>query len=644
MHSTKPKSEETPTSNPSAGKSIQNPIDIRQRFDDSQESQNQCDLSPNSPAPSAICKAQSSRSNVHHVNTKDTHRVQPARSSQSDKHTDLPLSEGNDRTSSRFSQDHYTYFKKRRFRRVAIAKHVYYHRLMKMGDGSTPDWQEPLRLLLESTPASSPEDKDTNMVRHITPTEKDVQPFPHRRADDIPRPKVWTRTNFTAYIYDLCKFCPPRIVRRDLYRSDGQQHHPLVTRMLVELFSDPEAQSAFSTAAFNIALEYLEKHNQVSAIRTVFVELEELGLRMNVDTFNIMLRGIAMTRDITNFIFVLQLMLNRTLTPTGATWVAFLMLFDSTRIKMKILECMDRKGLLQNLSTLKDALGQVMDGALDGWLNRGGRPENFVKYADRVWGLAWLSTSVANRMLDELGQRGFIPEILAVWGILPQRGISSDTVSVNTILQHLVSKKKPHEAFQMICRAEERLIEFDEVTYEILWNLARRCQLYNVARVVWRYACMEARLSHRMEYQVLKSLLRDSFRSMTTPLERWDATAAKVAVGIRISGGEGSAILRICAWIDKGKPVDGETIARAKKVLRRDLASYKFVRHLESLGRMLQLALELDEAWGHAGKQTRSVAWKVSNALQIPFYSKEHDSSFPKKRDFTKKTDTVVHS
>ncbi|KAI9789112.1 MAG: hypothetical protein M1816_006362 [Peltula sp. TS41687] len=565
-------------------------------------------------------QAQKSGSSVHHVTTKDPSRDQSARSFQTtDTNVDLPFSEGNVRSPGQVCQDHFKYSNKRRFRRAAVTKHVYNYRVVKTGDGSAPEWQEPLQMLLESTPVSSAETEDTNQVRFITPTEKVLRPLPHRRADEIPRPRKWTRRTFSAYIYDLCNSCPPRVVRRNLYQPDGQQHQTLVTRMLVEVFLDPEAQGGLNTAAFNMALEYLEKHNQVPTIRRVFVELEELGLRMNVKTFNIMLRGAAMTRDISNFIFVLRIMLDRRLTPTGETWVAFLMLFESTPIKMKILECMDTKGLLQNLSTMKDALGQVIDGALDGWLNRGWRPENFVDYMDRVWGDAWLSTSVANRVLNELGRRRLIPELLAVWETLPRRGVIFDSVSVNTILQHSVHRGKLHEVVQVICQAEERSpIEFDEATYEILWNLARRRQLYNVARVVWRYACTKARLSYKMEYQVYKSLLGDSCRPLTTLLARWDATAAKVAVGVDLSEAEQSSIFKTCEWIDNGKPRDGETIAQMKEVLRRDMASYRFIRHSEPFGRMLQSALELDEAWLRAGEETKSVAWKVSNALRIP--------------------------
>lgn len=137
------------------------------------------------------------------------------------------------------------------------------------------------------------------------------------------------------------------------------------------------------------------------------------------------------------------------------------------------------------------------------------------------------------------------------------------------------------------------------------------------------FACTEACVSHRMEYRVLKSLLGYSTRPSTGSLERWDATAGKVAVGIRRPEGEKSSMLKICAWIDEGKPRDLETIILAKNMLRQDLASYQFVRHSESLGRMLQLALDLDETWEDTGQWQQSAAWKVLNALPMSFRSLE---------------------
>ena len=451
----------------------------------------------------------------------------------------------------------------------------------------------------------------------------------------VPRPEHWTKSSFYCYIGDLCSSPIAGTASRYLYRRVEDQLN-VTCDLFLKAFSDPQAHSAITTAAGNLALQFLEKHSRVHVARKILMDMERLRVPMDVLTFNIMLRATAKARHPQTFAYILRLMTGRGVMPTSKTWIAFMMMVDSARAKMQILRRMQVKGLLKHPSSLKDALVLVVSGAMSQWLGRGGDPRAFVEFMDRTWGNGWCSTSAANQILNELGKRGFESRCLEMWDDLSQRGVRLDACSVNTLLHHFVSQHKAQSVVRILAVAEEHRIEVDQTSYDILFRLAREGHLYNVARVVWRYGCVRASVSKQMEYEVLRSLLRNSCVKPMTEEMSWEMAMGKVVVGIKqreplpwVLGGHSQLVVptevemmsKFCEWTNQDRQ-SADVEMKAKGMVQRDLAAFRTRCPALSLATMLERALACDEKWSQEKVwRQQTPMWKVQNAVRVVFRS-----------------------
>jgi pentatricopeptide repeat protein len=327
------------------------------------------------------------------------------------------------------------------------------------------------------------------------------------KVDEIPRPSKWTQISFNQYVQDLTSAEVPNHLHYSIYGKGAGDHTTLVTDILRAIFADAQCQSSISKAAFNMAISYFIRSNRISDARVLFVRMETIGLPMDTETFNIMLRGAAKSQDLHSFHFILRLMLKRGYSPDSRTWIAFMMTFPSTRIKLYILSAMKQKELLHHQSTMKAVCEHLVTDEIEFSLNSNQSQEEFLLRMDSRYGSSWLTVSSGNRILHRLGSRGLISRCWDFIHVMQSRFIPPNNVSINTILNHCKYSKNLEGAIEIV-RGLPISMGFvpNEAAYQILFQMAWRAESVNVARVVWRYACLTAGTTWRMRWRLKKSL------------------------------------------------------------------------------------------------------------------------------------------
>ncbi len=357
--------------------------------------------------------------------------------------------------------------------------------------------------------------------------------------EQIPRPKTWTHTSFLDYIRVLTKSSMPNHLNRFGFRS-GQDHTTAVTKIIRNLFADPKCKPVISRTACNEAMRYFVSINRFKDVRRLFVQMDILKLPMVPETFNIMLRGTAKNEDLHNYHFILHLMFKRGLVPNGHTWIAFMMAHPDIRVKLHILRAMKDKGLIAHPSMTKEVSQQLIQPEIDFALDQNLTQAQFVAHMDSRYGTDWLSIDGGNLVLHSLGARGLISRCWQFLHFMDSRFIQYDNYSINTILQHCKQATNLTGAVELLRSLPNKgMFDFvpDEETYRILFELAWRSRNYNLARLIWRYACLSAATTHMMRSRVFVSMLYTSGQDIrATPRERWKQFAGPVIFGANHHG------------------------------------------------------------------------------------------------------------
>ncbi|RDW60895.1 hypothetical protein BP6252_12278 [Coleophoma cylindrospora] len=327
-----------------------------------------------------------------------------------------------------------------------------------------------------------------------------------RKASEIPRPNEWTISSFNDYVNCLTSAPMPNHVHRLLY-GDQEDHVSTVVSILLKIFSDPRAAKSVSRTAFNTAMQYLIKTNRIFDARCLFVRMDINNLRMDTETFNIMLRGAAKARDLSNFQTILALMLKRGHTPNARTFVAFMMAFVDVRIKSYVMVAMDQKGLLNHKKTLKGACEHIVGDLIESSLERNQTDTKFLEEMDNRYGSDWLSVDSGNRIIHAIGNRWLISRCWEFVLEMKARSVDPDEVTLNTILHKCKDMKNIQGAVELI-KAWQTIgpLPMDELSYQSLFDSAWQLRMYNTARVVWRYACLGGLTTAKMRTTVFNSL------------------------------------------------------------------------------------------------------------------------------------------
>jgi hypothetical protein len=360
------------------------------------------------------------------------------------------------------------------------------------------------------------------------------------RADKVPRPVIWTPESFGLYVQNLTSIRMSTHLQKILYKP-GEIHTDAVVDILQALFADPECRTAISAAAFNNALAYLVKHNAIHVVRDLYVRMEMQNLRMDTETFNIMLRGTAKSRSIGNFHYILWLMLRRGYTPNADTWLAFMRAMENPQIKAHILKGMKDKELIHDPRIQKRVCESFIDMEISTSLDDHMTHEQFLAHMADRYGQDWLTKDSANRILDALGSRGLISRCWDFLELMHTKDVKLSDVSILTVLHHCEKQDNPQGAIEIIRRVSSLIgYEPSQEAYHSLFNIAWEARLHCVARVVWRYACLNAATTYVMRRRIIAGIqtaISNSSQSLELKFrsrKEWAARACRFILGVPI--------------------------------------------------------------------------------------------------------------
>jgi pentatricopeptide repeat protein len=455
---------------------------------------------------------------------------------------------------------------------------------------------------------------------------------PVTRADKIPRPSKWTTHEFANYVEKLTSIHMPNHVHHLLYRK-GEQHVKTVVGILREIFTDPECKSSLSRMAFKMALDYFVKTSNIADARAIFVLMDMMEIEMDPGIFNILLRGAAKNDDLHNFQLVLHLMLRRGISPNGRTWTAFLMANHDFRIKRYIMSEMKAKGLLAHPYIMRRVCQEFVIQEVNASVDLGLSQEDFLNHMDSQYGNNWLTADNGNRVLHALGARGLISRCWEFLQAMNNRSVRIESVSVNTVLNHCKQQTNISGAIE-IMRLLPSLTEFepDQFTYHTLFEMAWRARRYNIARVVWKYACLNAATTRRMRVLVTQSLIYAAQNPgpKSSEMQIWNQQA-----GLVITHGvfdhpspnwDGPSYGQRFVLHPEKNVSRKEIFEAASRHVERDFEVFNSWAPRQPFGDILVQALELDLRWHETRVRTGEEArfdWKIEEAIVVPLYKLE---------------------
>ncbi|KAF2774038.1 hypothetical protein EJ03DRAFT_347419 [Teratosphaeria nubilosa] len=336
---------------------------------------------------------------------------------------------------------------------------------------------------------------------------------------------------------------PSRLLRRRIQGrwAAGRSEQPSKTSIqqevlseLISLFDDRRLHRFINREAVNCALQFGVRVSDHSFVRRLLSAIENNPFyEMTSYNFDIMLAAAAAKEDVHNFRQVLRAMIKRNIRPSSRTWAY---LHDLTwRVMtrdraLRVTKRLQRHGIFNRPEDLRFASCSIVKRDLIFYLQR--YPDftlsKYLDRCDRLWGTAhtgirlssehrfataprvWLTTCTANRMIYVLLLRGMMPEAIEVLRSLEAAGESPDTMTLNTFLSfHLHDAAQATAIMREVGTFKQQAtahIAYDGGTYTMLFSIAwdRRC--FNMARVVWRYACCAGEVSWRIEHRMLQSM------------------------------------------------------------------------------------------------------------------------------------------
>ncbi|CZR59734.1 uncharacterized protein PAC_09628 [Phialocephala subalpina] len=421
--------------------------------------------------------------------------------------------------------------------------------IIRIAPGAKFMMTEILQLSLVESQPSAPETANEVKIRSVISTDRSkADPT---LPEKIPKPCSWTQASFLKYVKALTSIELPNNLGTK-QRQYWDQH----LDMLRDLFKEPDeaCRAAITRTACHEALRYFVKVNKIEDVRVLFVRMELMKIKLTPETFNIMLRGAAKQEDLHLFHFILHLMLRRGFSPNGETWNSFMMTLYHFKMKVYVASAMKHKGLLRHKSTMKAVCEQLVRPEIQLSLDAFQDQEAFTSHMDSRYGREWLTQSSANHILHELGSRGLISRCWDFLHFMDSRFIKIDNYSINTILQHCRQTKNLEGAIELL-KQIPRSWDFqpDKETFRKLFDLAWHTHSHNVAKVVWKYACLQNMTNFDMRDLVRKSLLEawtfnaayrswDSVslgtlkRNPRSAKRRWEFSAGSVIIGGSLEG------------------------------------------------------------------------------------------------------------
>ncbi|KAJ5888133.1 hypothetical protein N7495_008174 [Penicillium taxi] len=466
-------------------------------------------------------------------------------------------------------------------------------------------------------------------------------------------PPLKTVKDFAEYIEDLThpkNSTGRRRLRHLDNRYKNQEKMPYahkIIRHILWLFSQESNYQLLSTAALNHALTFMFKHEQISAAWTVLA----IGhLVKTADTYNILLKYAALHQWDKMFLTVLESMQKAEIRPNPYTWLALMEAMVTPASKNSLLTHMVQKGYISGTTILRSALHMTIQDALFVHLESGQTIETFFRHMVKTTGTGWFSSAILGQMFTVCTRMRDFTATRSLLNICQKFHLPIDSNCLFQILRMCRGDtfKALDFTYDFLNRPFKPRFQLSDWNFERLFLIAFKNHHYNIARVLWRYACLQKSVTYDMKQAVLTSLSRNvSFKKSNNIMhDIWALSAGKVIVGIDLdreqydisqsmvqklpSEFHNNPLLYLTSGFKDMKEDRDLQLELASYLVDRDIKSASKYRPANNLAIMLESAAIIDRQW----KGTpRPLTWMMQNAIQVPLKLKPQFETSPSSLD-----------
>lgn len=343
----------------------------------------------------------------------------------------------------------------------------------------------------------------------------------------LPIPLAWTPKGVEDFVAQLVDSVVERSLHAPLYGPISGEvlvdHERAVVRRLERLFQNVTARKVAPRSALKLALAYLcdKGDKYLPEARRVFVLMDQRGLPMDADVFNILLRAPVKTRDLHKFHRTVQLMMSRGHAPNLDTWLLLLRMFESVEVRAHVLQTMYIKNLLGSRDAIERVAEEMAMMDAQHAVVQGHDLPTFLREQAQRYGTSWLTRDAGNKILHVFGAHDRFDDAFA---LLYKMGEASARVDEKRVQERLALRPDTNSFNTIIARAQVRgklplainvlrLMKLrhlarqpDVATLHMLFEMAWKFRMRASIVAIWRYTCLARLTSFQMRMRVASLL------------------------------------------------------------------------------------------------------------------------------------------
>lgn len=334
-----------------------------------------------------------------------------------------------------------------------------------------------------------------------------------KHVRDVPRPDQWTQVSLAKYVQHVTAIEAQGHWIQKLYNKSLTADHNVVDshgevmKLFEELWQEKEVWEVMTAEAANYAIEWYINTGQKKAVHFVLSSLHRHNIRQTTETYNIMLRYFAKTRNMKRFHWWLDIMRRRGYRPDVYSWIAFIRTIDDPEIKELILKVLQGKRVLYQTKVRRELADSFCEMEMSRHLANGKSLKDFFAHMDKRWERDWMTTPGAGFCIRVLARHGLISLCCDFTAEMSRRNVKVDNWALRMIItccKYQNNAEGALKALDIISRQHQ--LKWEAKTYQSIFELALATRKPNLLGAVWRNACLDGFVTHKMKVRVKEHL------------------------------------------------------------------------------------------------------------------------------------------
>ncbi|KAB5554557.1 hypothetical protein GE09DRAFT_132452 [Coniochaeta sp. 2T2.1] len=362
-------------------------------------------------------------------------------------------------------------------------------------------------------PQPTTESRPEIRIGHTRSLDKDLRPgVLTTSASGVSKPARWTKQTLEQYVAILARGHLPVWRANALYPGRRAAHQKAVLEQLVDVFYDPETQSALSGAAFKIAFDYIARRGRTARpqARVLFDRMEKVGVPTDTTIFNLLMEATVHDKDLRSFSTCLFLMGRQGHEPNFKTWLLFLRIVQSEEVRRYILQAMIHKNLLVSPENRVRAAYEMASFDAERAMLQGLDVDAILDEQSKLYGPEWLdfklATPICNKIIEVLAKHSKwdqVDRLIDFMASRPSPHVYPDEATCNVCLERARVQTHARSAVDLLQRFESDLgVRTAMGSVRSLFLAFWHQNMAHCMDVMWQFAVLTGRTSSDMGTRV----------------------------------------------------------------------------------------------------------------------------------------------